>query len=121
MNYNKRYTDRESGTFKSLKKIINTKANKKHGCIKVVKKENGMSKEVFEQFQKSWDNFNSQDNEGYIPNRGDFKAGWFTCWNYREKEISKINKEIDLLNLRLLETNNLLVKNLMDKIGKLEE
>lgn len=35
--------------------------------------------EVFEEFKKHWDRFPSQDNEGYVPDRGGFKAGWYAC------------------------------------------
>lgn len=33
-------------------------------------------------FQKAWVDYSSQDNEGYQPNRRDFKAGWFAALRY---------------------------------------
>jgi hypothetical protein len=34
-------------------------------------------KELFAALKSAWENYPSQDNEGYQPNRGGFNAGWF--------------------------------------------
>jgi hypothetical protein len=38
--------------------------------------------EKFKQFKTEWENYPSQDNEGYLPDRGGFKAGFFSCFNW---------------------------------------
>ena len=32
------------------------------------------------EFKSAWENYPSQDNEGYQPDRGGFKAGWIGCY-----------------------------------------
>lgn len=33
----------------------------------------------FEAFKKAWEEYPSQDNEGFVPDRGGFKCGWFAA------------------------------------------
>ena len=37
------------------------------------------NKKDFEAFKESWKDYPSQDNEGFIPDRGGFKCGWFSA------------------------------------------
>lgn len=34
-------------------------------------------KNTHEAFKRAWENYPSQDNEGYLPDRGGFKCGWY--------------------------------------------
>lgn len=52
----------------------------------------------FDVFQKTWKEYPSQDNEGYQPDRGGFKCGWFAALEYErnrksEKQIKKVGAE----------------------------
>ncbi len=38
-----------------------------------------MTPEEFEAFKQAWLDYPSQDNEGYVPDRGGFKCGWFAA------------------------------------------
>ena len=57
---------------------------------KTVKKKKATSKallvpsntEAFSPFQRAYFSTPSQNNEGYLPDRGSFKAGWFACLNW---------------------------------------
>jgi hypothetical protein len=47
-----------------------------------------MTQQEFEAFKKAWEDYPSQDNEGFTPDRGSFKAGFFAGLRfYREKHI----------------------------------
>ena len=40
------------------------------------------NQEAFEAFRSAWSNYPSQDNEGHLPDRGGFKAGWFAALDW---------------------------------------
>lgn len=52
-----------------------------------------MTKEEYEAFIKAWRDYPSQDNEGYQPDRGGFKCGWFAAleWVREEKSPFSLN------------------------------
>ena len=39
-------------------------------------------RESHEKFKDAWTHYPSQDNEGYRPDRGGFKAGWYWCFEW---------------------------------------
>lgn len=41
-------------------------------------------RQAFEAFKKAWEEYPSQDNEGYIPDRGGFKCGWFSALQWAD-------------------------------------
>lgn len=45
-------------------------------------------------FKEAWENYPSQDNEGYLPERGGFKCGWFAALRYRDDEIKALREEL---------------------------
>lgn len=40
-----------------------------------------------EEFQKAYDDVPSQDNEGYVPERGSFKTGFSRAWHLQQQNI----------------------------------
>jgi hypothetical protein len=42
----------------------------------------------FEMFKKAWEDYPSQDNEGYRPDRGGFKCGWYAAWDLLEQRTA---------------------------------
>lgn len=55
----------------------------------------GMPDEDFKAFQKAWLDYPSQDNEGYRPDRGGFKCGWFASEAYwKEKYTKKYRNQV---------------------------
>ncbi len=40
-------------------------------------------------FQKAWIDYPSQDNEGYSPDRGGFKCGWFAALRWERARLAK--------------------------------
>lgn len=50
-----------------------------------------MTNEEFEAFKQAWLDYPSQDNEGYVPDRGGFKSGWFAALNWI-KERDKLSQ-----------------------------
>lgn len=64
--------------------------------------------EKFDAFKKAWADYPSQDNEGYEPDRGGFKAGWFSCFQWLKSRMmdskpSTINHEMPSDPIRALE------------------
>lgn len=53
--------------------------------------------EWFESFKRAYDNYPSQDNEGFIPERGAFKLGFHDAWNLRQVEIVSLKARIEKL------------------------
>jgi len=49
-----------------------------------------MENECHVRFKQEWDDYPSQDNEGYQPDRGGFKAGFFSAWNIREEKFKVV-------------------------------
>lgn len=41
-------------------------------------------KQEFEAFKEAWKSYPSQDNEGYVPDRGGFKCGWFAALEWAD-------------------------------------
>ena len=41
-----------------------------------------------EKFLESYNNYPSQDNEGYVPNRGGFKAGFYEAYRLQQEKIN---------------------------------
>jgi hypothetical protein len=56
-----------------------------------------MTKEEFDAFKQAWLDYPSQDNEGYVPDRGAFKAGWLSALEWiKSQPIIYVNKGDDL-------------------------
>lgn len=55
-----------------------------------------MSKEneCHEKFKEAWRDYPSQDNEGYVPDRGGFKCGWYIAWREQQEKIDKLKQKI---------------------------
>jgi len=62
-----------------ISKIIEILADKKN--LNAVVKQ-ATRKECFKAFEDAWSNCPSQDNEGYLPDRGGFKTGWFSALDW---------------------------------------
>lgn len=45
---------------------------------------------MHEQFVTSWKSYPSQDNEGYLPDRGGFKCGWYACYNWLKSVVKPV-------------------------------
>lgn len=65
-----------------------------------------MTKEEFEAFQEAWLDYPTQDNEGYTPDRGSFKAGWFAALRWNDVQV----KEGFLENLSNIRKENIAFK-----------
>lgn len=50
-----------------------------------------------ELMKQAWIDYPSQDNEGFQPDRGGFKCGWFMAWNHQQKRIDQLEKRIENL------------------------
>ena len=61
------------------------------------------SNKDFEAFQQAWADYPTQDNEGYSPDRGGFKCGWFAALNYARAEGDKMEPWTKIKNKRGLE------------------
>lgn len=48
----------------------------------------------FDEFKKAYEDYPSQDNEGYIPDRAGFKCGFMVAWNLLQIELVKADKII---------------------------
>lgn len=44
---------------------------------------------VFDAFKDAWTGYPTQDNEGYVPDRGGFKAGWFSAIEWVKPHVKK--------------------------------
>lgn len=53
-----------------------------------------MTERDFEAFKRAWENYPSQDNEGYQPDRGSFKSGFFAGLAHRDSEINTENNRL---------------------------
>jgi len=47
-----------------------------------------MSEQDFDAFKKAWSDYPSQDNEGFRPDRGGFKCGWFAALKWERSRSS---------------------------------
>jgi len=47
-------------------------------------------KKSFDAFKEAWDDYPSQDNEGYQPDRGGFKCGWFSAIDWILSEAVEV-------------------------------
>lgn len=54
--------------------------------------------ESFEAMKQTWLDYPSQDNEGYRPDRGGFKCGWFAGIRWYKKWLLKQQQEQKPLN-----------------------
>lgn len=55
----------------------------------------------FEAFKSAYDNYPSQDNEGYVPERGSFKAGFTSAWHHLERYKTDADRSLNLLTITL--------------------
>jgi len=53
----------------------------------------------YDAFKRAYEDTPSQDNEGYIPNRGGFKAGFYAAWNIKDSEILELKNQVEQLRL----------------------
>lgn len=53
-----------------------------------------MTERDFEAFKRAWENYPSQDNEGYQPDRGSFKSGFLAGLAHRDSEINTENNRL---------------------------
>ena len=44
----------------------------------------------FTEFKKAYDDYPSQDNEGFVPDRGGFKCGFGAAWKVRDAELAAL-------------------------------
>lgn len=51
-------------------------------------------KESSEAMRDAWINYPSQDNEGYRPDRGGFKAGWASCQRWNDERIAALESAL---------------------------
>lgn len=49
--------------------------------------------EKFELFKKTWEDYPNQDNEGYIPDRGGYKCGFFAAWEILTERLDALKIE----------------------------
>lgn len=49
-----------------------------------------MTDAEYKAFLSAWENYPSQDNEGYRPDRGSFKSGFFAGVEYKKEEIERV-------------------------------
>ena len=47
------------------------------------------------EFRDAYESFPSQDNEGYVPNRGGFKAGFCSAWHKQQQRIDTLEFRIE--------------------------
>lgn len=59
-----------------------------------------IEKKIFEEFQESWSAYPSQDNEGYQPERGSYKAGYFVGVRFGTKLLLEILRSPEALAAR---------------------
>lgn len=45
-------------------------------------------------FKEAWENYPSQDNEGYVPDRGGFKSGFLCAWDQQQTKIDALQAEV---------------------------
>lgn len=48
------------------------------------------------EFKRAYDDYPSQDNEGYVPDRGGFKAGFFAAWNLLVGEVQRVTTKYEM-------------------------
>lgn len=48
-------------------------------------------------FKETWEDYPSQDNEGYQPERGSYKAGFCVAWREREAELKQARNDNAML------------------------
>lgn len=66
-----------------------------------------MTEEEMNAFQQAWKDFPSQDNEGYQPDRGGFKCGWFAALGWvRGKSNPDASHRLAVLLQQLLNKVN---------------
>ena len=54
-----------------------------------------------EEFRKAYDEYPSQDNEGFVPHRGGFKCGFERGWHIQQQKIYEKDAEIERLKAEL--------------------
>lgn len=52
-----------------------------------------MTEAEYQAFLSAWENYPCQDNEGYQPDRGSFKSGFFAGVKYMKAENTRLQKE----------------------------
>lgn len=58
-----------------------------------------MKHDDFQAFKRAWSDYPSQDNEGFQPDRGGFKCGWFSALKYERENKPRFSElEDELLN-----------------------
>lgn len=55
-----------------------------------------MDTKDFEAFKKAWSDYPTQDNEGYQPDRGGFKCGWFAALEYAKEQLAHMREADEL-------------------------
>jgi hypothetical protein len=61
--------------------------------------------------KEAYDDYPSQDNEGYQPERGSFKAGFYSAWRILEAERDSLQKRVSELEAALKTVHELLDTN----------
>lgn len=56
-----------------------------------------MSENPIKLFRVDFENYTSQDNKGYYPDRGSFKAGWFSCYHRFQHDLKKLESAIEVI------------------------
>lgn len=56
-----------------------------------------------EAFKRAYDDYPSQDNEGYVPDRAGFKSGFMAAWSVFESEITLARSRLGPAGYKILE------------------
>ena len=54
-----------------------------------------MTEAEYQAFLSAWENYPSQDNEGYQPDRGSFKSGFFAGVKYMKAENTRLREALE--------------------------
>ena len=77
--------------------------------------------EIHEEFKKHWADVPSQDNEGYVPDRGGFKFGWKLCAMWLKSRLSAPSDSVtvklsDLQRIRYLLDEYIIPREVTNKL-----
>lgn len=66
-----------------------------------------------EEFLKAYNDYPTQDNEGFVPNRGGFKCGFGAAWDIQQKEINQLRGDRMLTEAKLQKIRDYVAKGLI--------
>ena len=50
----------------------------------------------FDEFKRAYNDYPSQDNEGFVPDRAGFKCGFNAAWDIQQIEINRLKEKLAL-------------------------